>query len=213
MNELVRALKDFIIRDIIYIIGGVSVIISFLYACGKVCIIKENSSTAFYLYFAGISYVIGWLIQEVFSIVHAVTTSMSYRPKWCIIKQLYRCYMRDGCPEVKQFDQVEYSILINQKGSEKNNAELERIVGFMQIGTTIGPCALVVGIILLAHKLSPTCTNPPLPELFSIGIIIMGIILMLLARIKVLQLVEFTYQLYTYLNSLQESEGITNTKS
>lgn len=62
MNELVKALKNFIVRDIIYILGGASVIISFLYLFGKIDIIRKETPTVIFLFIAGIGYVIGYSI-------------------------------------------------------------------------------------------------------------------------------------------------------
>jgi len=55
MNELVKALKNFIVRDIIYIIGGASVILSFLYLFKKIGIITKDTPAAIYLLIAGIA--------------------------------------------------------------------------------------------------------------------------------------------------------------
>jgi hypothetical protein len=188
MNELIRALKDFIVRDIIYIIGGVSVVLSILYAFGKMDVIGKEPSIVIVLYMAGVGYVLGWVIQETFCLIHAVTTSMSYRPKWCVIKLLYRSYMRQEYNKAEQFDQFEYSIKINEEASPKNIAESERITSHMLICTTIGPCAFVTGIIL-----GVDCV------MLGICLILLSIILMLLARLKIIELVEFTYKLHDYL--------------
>jgi len=58
MNELMRSLKDFIFRDIIYIIGGVSVLLRLLYAFGKIDdVFGEEPSVVIVLYISGIGYV------------------------------------------------------------------------------------------------------------------------------------------------------------
>lgn len=94
MNELIKSLKDFIFRDIIYIIGGVSVILSLLYAFDEMDVIGKKPSIFTVLYIAGIGYILGWLIQTIFSVFHIVTTSQNYRPKMLPIKLLYICFMR-----------------------------------------------------------------------------------------------------------------------
>jgi len=96
MVESLKALKDFIFRDILYILGGVSVILSILYAYDKMDVVCKDLSIFIVLYIVGISYVLGWLIQTTFSVFHIVTTSQNYRPKRWLIKLLFICFMRQN---------------------------------------------------------------------------------------------------------------------
>lgn len=206
MNELIKFIKDFIVRDIIYIIGGVSVILSLLYAFGKMDVIGKEPSIITVLYIIGISYVVGWVIQETFSLIHVVTLSMSYRPwSWWVITLLYRLYIREKYQEIPQFDQDKYSVKINEKANQRNIAESDRIVNHLQICTTIGPCAFVTGIILWVFRfdcirqLFPEGNTASLPKGFDICIIVLSIILMIFSRTMIIRLTIFTYKLNDYL--------------
>lgn len=200
MDALIKALKDFIFRDIFYVIGGVSVIFSILYAFGKMDVIGEKPSTLIVLYIAGIGYVLGWIIQTSFSVFRFITTSQSYRPiKYSLIRLLYRGFMHESLPKVDPFDQDEYSDKINEKAKPRSIAESDRITNHLQICTTIGPCAFVTGFILLVfridfvmHRFSAVGTTC-LPKGFDICIILIGLILMLLARVMILRLTDGIY--------------------
>ena len=67
MNELIKTLKNFLVRDLIYIIGGSTVIICLSYSFGILC--KSSLPTPYYLFIVGIAYAIGYTIQEIFSLV------------------------------------------------------------------------------------------------------------------------------------------------
>lgn len=64
MDESLKALKDFIFRDILYILGGVSVILSILYAYDKMDVVCKDLSIFIVLYIVGISYVLGFRVVD-----------------------------------------------------------------------------------------------------------------------------------------------------
>ena len=61
MNELAKALKHFITRDILYLIGGGSVVCAFLYLFDRLTL--SPMPTAFYYLAAGIGYAVGYASQ------------------------------------------------------------------------------------------------------------------------------------------------------
>jgi hypothetical protein len=67
-------LGRFVRRDLGYILGGVSVVVSFLYLCDLLkCIDKDN--TPIILFIIGIGYAIGYVIPEFFSIIGLATSA------------------------------------------------------------------------------------------------------------------------------------------
>ena len=65
MDEFIKSFKSFLYRDIFYILGGSTVILSFLYFLDLVQILKLE--TPLLVFGIGISYVIGYTVQETFS--------------------------------------------------------------------------------------------------------------------------------------------------
>ena len=217
MDELVRTLKNFIVRDIIYIIRGASVILSFLYLFNRICFITGSDSTFVWLFAIGISYVIGYCIQEFFSLIRFVTTANYFQP-WRPIKWLYRLSQHEEWegifPDItdEQNPQQEISrkmseadIKINEKASPDNKAFRERITSHMMIGTTIGPCGFVSGILLLikACILNRNCSRE-FNIWLTICVLLISILLILFGWIKGLQFMKNTEALY---NSLQKTEN------
>jgi len=190
MDELVRALKNFIVRDIIYIIGGASVILSFLYLFNRICIITDSDCTFVWLFAIGISYVIGYCLQESFSLLRFVTTANYFQPRFPLT-WLYRRSQHEewkgifpditngpNCQEEIYKKMREADMEINEKASPDNKTFRERITYHMMIGTTIGPCAFVSGIILLikAFILNRNCARE-LNTYLTIGVVIVVLVI------------------------------------
>lgn len=205
MNELVKALKNFIVRDIIYIIGGVSVILSFLYLFNRIDIIVKETHTAIYLFIAGIAYVIGYCLQDTFSLFGIVTTASYFKPcrlqKW-LYKRLER---KDNWKDIPKFDPIEADIKIDYaKDYPDSKAFRERITALMQIGTTMGPCGIVSGLLLVIKAFINTKCH------FSFNITLAGVVsiisllLILVGWIKAIQLMEYTYHLSLNINTRNE---------
>jgi len=169
MDELVKALKNFIVRDIIYIIGGASVILGFLCLLKRMDIVK-GASTVSYLYVAGISWVIGYCVQELFSLLHIVTTSSYFNLPDYFRWLLGRSYERlVGEPWEVIFPDIpvgplrhkrvskrlhEADMIIREKASVDNKADRERIISLMMVGTTIGLCAFLSSFLIVFESLS-----------------------------------------------------------
>lgn len=226
INELIKALKDFIVRDIIYIIGGVSVILCLLYAFGKICdVFGKEPSVVVILYIAAIGYVIGWLIQDMSALIlgNLMTTSLNYKPGTFIQKRHLKfisgkekdCWK--GIPD-ENFDEIEASIKIN-KEEGRNLAQLERFVCLMQIGTTIGPCWFVSGVILFFKSLLILLHVAILCEkvscrgcvlcVFAVIVLLISVGLMILGRIQLVQLERYTYAIYKQPNDESQQEKTT----
>ncbi len=170
MSKLVKSIRNFIIRDMIYIIGGASVILSFLYVWGKIDISKksikinivpESANIIFFIIGIGLAYAVGYCLQEVFSLLHIVKTSDYFRP-WFPSRWLYRCLTGDSWEDVfpdipkgrqrrrdvtKRLKQA--NVIINEKASQDDKTHREWIASFITVCTTLGPCVLVSGLLML----------------------------------------------------------------
>jgi cell division protein FtsW (lipid II flippase) len=112
MKELVKALKNFIVRDIIYIIGGAIVIISFLYLHNRMDFLLKHANddhTAVCLLLLGIAYAVGYCFQDTASWIGIVTTASYFRP-WGILQWVYwrfeHRFWQNIFPDIPQPDEV-----------------------------------------------------------------------------------------------------------
>jgi len=138
MDEFFKALRHFITRDLVYLVGGGSVVASFLYTFDRLP--TPNDHVVVYLLIAGISYVVGYALQDGFSFLPGFTTTTP-RTLNRYQRFLYERYTRtrwEEIPEATNFQQVE-----NALRDERQTALLERIISLQQVGTTVGPCWLV----------------------------------------------------------------------
>ena len=182
MSKLVKSIRNFIIRDIIYILGGASVILGFLYVWGKIDVSKksininivpESANIIFYIIGIGLAYAVGYCLQEIFSLLHIVKTSDYFRP-WFPLRWLYRCLAgerwQDIFPDIpkgrrRRWDVTkrlrQANIIINEKASQDDKTHREWIASFIMVCTTLGPCALVSGVLLLWKSLPTFLKNSP----------------------------------------------------
>ncbi len=152
MDELVKALKNFIVRDIIYIIGGSIVILSFVHLHGRINLLlkyADDDHTAICLLLVGLSYALGYCIQDTASWTRIVTTGRVDNPPK-LIRVLYNRFLstrwRNCSIQKKQYTQAEMCIL--ERAPQDVKADRERIIWLMLVGTTIGPCAIISGMFL-----------------------------------------------------------------
>ncbi|MFZ0034999.1 MAG: hypothetical protein WAK60_08450 [Sedimentisphaerales bacterium] len=182
MSKMAKSVRNFIVRDIAYIIGGISVILSFLYVWGKIdvskkainiTIIPESANIIFYIIGIGLAYAVGYCLQEIFSLLHIVKTADYFRP-WFPLRWLYRCLMgerwEDIFPDIpkgwrRRWDVTKRlrraNITINEKASQDDKTHREWITSFIMVCTTLGPCALVSGLLLLWEGLPTFFKNNP----------------------------------------------------
>ncbi|MDD5326321.1 MAG: hypothetical protein PHY02_00730 [Phycisphaerae bacterium] len=170
MSKLAKSFRNFIIRDITYIIGGASVILSFLYVWGKIDVSKnsvninivpKSANIIFYIIAIGLAYAVGYCLQQIFSLLHIVKTADYFKPRFPL-RWLYRCLAgerwEDVFPDIpkgkrRRWDVTKRlrraNIIINEKASQDDKIHREWLATFVMICTTLGPCTLVSGILLL----------------------------------------------------------------
>ncbi|MDD5064161.1 MAG: hypothetical protein PHQ35_05300 [Phycisphaerae bacterium] len=170
MSKLVKSIRNFVVRDITYIVGGLSVILSFLYVWGKIdiskkainiTIIPESANIIFYVIGFGLAYAVGYCFQEIFSLLHIVKTADYFRPRFPL-RWLYRCLIgekwEDVFPDIPKGRNRRWevtkrlrraNIMINEKASPDDKIHREWMSSFIMVCTTLGPCAMVTGLLLL----------------------------------------------------------------
>jgi len=138
MDELFKALRRFITRDLIYLVGGGSVVASFLYTFDRVP--SPNDHVVLYLLIAGISYVVGYALQDASCLLPILPTAAPRRLN-CYQRALYRWYTREqwqDIPDTTDFEQAEEGLK-----DERQIAWLERVTSLQQLSTIVGPCWFV----------------------------------------------------------------------
>jgi hypothetical protein len=191
MDELVKALKYFITRDLLYVVGGCTVELSFCYLF-KVQI-PTSPSTSMALLAAGIAYGIGYAIQDGLSLSPFVTTAHVDSPG-PIVRWLYhrfvRCKWKSIEPDSFKEAQEKFTEIVN----EHDYAQWNRIVSLKHIGSTLGSSWLVAGVLLVIAAF--TTRSEISSTVLAAGCLILGIILLGLSWVKGAQQTQFVMAVY-----------------
>lgn len=179
MDNVFKAFEKFLLRDLSFLLGGSVVLASVMYICNKL----PNKDTPSFKYFilAGVSYAVGYSIQELFTLPHIVRTKADLPTCW-LGRFLYCCFY--SCPEEWFNPRNEYlpaKLWLYTRAPQRFRDDHERTESLKQVGTTLGPCFLLAGVALLVKaRVKYECV-------VSLGLIFAGCFLVLLGWLKVTQ--------------------------
>lgn len=201
-NELIKALGRFLTRDIVFILGGTSIILTFLYT------IQSDTPPPFYrsflsaiheandwtrigiiLWIVGIAWALGFATQEFFGLLHISSPHFprTYgRPERFLFERLTYIKWRDEIPQPLPASRMQ----ILGHVSDNQLDDLERIVTLKMVGTTIGPSGLVCAATLALRW----WLYSQWPDfVLAIGVTIISSLLIPLGLIKKMQEAEWFY--------------------
>lgn len=204
MKDFASALETLIMRDVMYIIGGATVILSSLLLVGTVHNISYLKIVVqikgFILFIGiGIAYAVGYIVQELshffrFTTVHAWT-----QPKR-IMRCVFNFYIREkvefGPPVID--DPFEFAMDIyktpEKKLPDKAIAYIQRYINMKHVGITLGTNFFVSTILLvfqwcIAGRLCQGLVLPIVSAILSMALLMFG-------RIKGLE--QFKYMELVY---------------
>lgn len=147
MSGLPKNLREFIVRDIVYIVGGGMVLVSLLYRFDRLP--DEEMPLVCYLIGGGVAYVVGNALQDVFSVFRFVTTAPVLRMgrfwKW-----IYRRFTNDQWTDIGDFDpaRVERAVRRLRREDPSYAAGYERVISGLILAATMAPCTLVSGVLV-----------------------------------------------------------------
>ena len=194
MSELIKALGRFVARDLIYVIGGTTVILSFLYLFN--CFSSDELPLAYSLFGAGLAYVVGYAIQDLCCLVGLVTMADYFEPNR-FVKWLYRRFTREDWCSIERFDTYGAHLAIYTRETETADlAIFERVVSLRQVGATMGPCSLVSAVFLFVRVYSSCQAYWRCFDFWLAGFaVVLGIGLVCLSWLKGVQQVKWLHVL------------------
>jgi hypothetical protein len=188
MGELVKILGKFFSRDFLYILGGASVLFSVLYAFDKN--IAGAYPVEIKIFVVGVCYVLGYLIQDVLSLTPLITTSQP-KPK-SFLKWIYKRFTKKNWERIHEVDYAITRIELTKKYQVKDLEDLERLISLKHIGTTMGSCWLVSGLILIVKGIYSKIIHT---DLFGFIVLALGVLLIILGWLKGMQQYQLLYRL------------------
>jgi hypothetical protein len=138
MDELLRSLKHFITRDVVYLVGGGTMMLAFSY--GFSLDWKAELPVALYLLLAGIAYVLGYAAQDIAGTIRLARTippKKLFFPMTIIYRLFFGSKWKDITSPTDLHD------IAFRLPDEQDRIRHERIVTLKQVGTTMGPSCLI----------------------------------------------------------------------
>ena len=191
MENLIKALGRLAIRDIPFIIGGASVILSFL----NIFFIPPKPTdltTPIVLLFTGIAYVIGYIIQDTLGLTPIINTSIVAKPG-AFLKWLFEKWARTEWRVAKEFDVYHEYIQLYIHLTPEQSAAIERIIFFQTLGNAVGSNWLIASLLLgVKSIISPISFNIAL----AISTFVISVLLILLGWLQGMQAAQALFDLH-----------------
>jgi len=194
MNDLISALRQFITRDLMFVLGGSYVLIAlFLHIFGPVAPPQDTSGAMFALWL-GTAYVVGFAVQECLSLSRIITTQPVIQPGPIVSRAYSKLTKTDWESVTKELERESHQ-LFEAKAGDREYENYQRILSLKQIGTAVGSCLFVTFFLLVSAAWrfqSLVLYAASLFALFS------SIVLLLMGWVKGAQQVQFTVNWYRY---------------
>jgi hypothetical protein len=200
VDKLVEILRPFLTRDIVWIIGGGSVLGAVYPLVGAPALCTWKPPVAIWLFISGVAWALGYAIQDASGLLGLVRVRTIAKAYPQFVRWAYRRW--EGCEEASRLDSVTEDQVARgrdvsyQLPDGRESDELQRIITLKLVGTAVGPCWIVAGALLGAKNL----LRPPLAASevgLSVGVFVMGVLLVLLGWLKSAQQVRFYAKLAT----------------
>ncbi|MCG7946622.1 MAG: hypothetical protein N0C84_09820 [Candidatus Thiodiazotropha taylori] len=149
VKEIFGTIKDFIYRDIFYVIGGVSVLLSITLAF-DIPLVYEGWSG---LYLAVFGYVVGYVLQEIISIV-GLTTTAYQQPNKLIRWFGFRFAPSEDWESLPPPEKVDLTLLrkcLDSHCGESCQKRINRTINLKQVGSSMASSLLITtGMLIVA---------------------------------------------------------------
>ena len=186
MTELVTALRRFVLRDMMLLVGGAWVIASVFRVLN--CEIPASIEWWKLILIAGASYSVGYAVQDgtgLLQITHTSYLKKAYWPfSWIYFLFTHRKWKDVDAKE----DLLKRDLVFRSHATESDHDDYGRILNFKQLGSTMGSCSLVSSIVLLGWGRKGLSQTESTLAWFAFWI---GLLLILLGWVKLAQQSEF----------------------
>jgi hypothetical protein len=193
LAELIRLFRVIIYRDIAYVGGGATVLLTFHYISSGA--LPQATTTPYLLLFVFISYVVGYSVMEIFSILGIVTSS--YRRPGRILRWLLHRW--DGAdwsnmPERNNVPQERIVTFLDDIPVDKRGS-LIRITDLMQICITAGSNFLFTAAILLIRSIVFGVSRAQHDMVLGLGMLLLGSTLSVMGNMQATSRIRYMLEL------------------
>lgn len=188
MDSFVKAVEKFLTRDLLYILGGGSLIFSILYYFNIA--LPEKLESYQIIFGAGIAYVLGYIIQEIISLTPILTTS-HFKPNR-FVRWLYKRFSNNDLSKDLNMTNLEAFFTIYPSLSDRQIEQIERTITLKHVGSTMGANWLVSSLFTLLKALE---SYSSFDIFMAIGLLLLSLFLIFLSWIKGAQQMQIFYEL------------------
>lgn len=195
MNDLIQLFRNFIYRDLAFILGGSIVIGSILYALKDCAGIDINrlQTQPYLLFLLVLAYVVGYTVQDIGAVLPLRLTFTGYvlQPnRFC--QSLYRRFTGSswtplsyaGSPEEAR----QFALHMNRLAiPDATLRDLDRILSLKVISMCVGGCSTMSALILFGTWIF----NRSAAWIAAVLLLILGVALICLGWVKALQQMQF----------------------
>lgn len=199
MGAFVTALRDFIFRDLVFLFGGSIVLASLLYAFSS--LETATSNTLILVLLAGVAYVLGWVIQDLFAILGMVIIKPYHSPANLYLR-LNKALLGDDWETINQSSESlrDRKVRVYEKASQRSLTEIERFISLKQVAATISPSSLLASLILFIRYFATNC-DCTIDLMAAIVLLVLSLLLVPLNRIKAAQQAQYIWRLSNLLTT------------
>lgn len=188
MEKLTHLIARFLYRDLVYVLGGSLTLLSLFFGSDLLSFSEHLGKlppAALFLG-GGFSWATGYVIQEASSMIGIVNTSLEGRTNpGRLTRFAYKRFVGTSYDGPLDPIPLEDVALFNANPSPESSANMERAIGLLTVSTCLGPTLLFCAVVVaLKDGLQ---SGAPSTQLV-IGYITCATVLILLSRIKLLQM-------------------------
>lgn len=205
ITELLKAFEKFLLRDLSFVLGGSAVVASFLFVSAKLDKLVLSAPMLFLA--IGLTYVIGYAVQEWATIAWIVRTKAEPEPPR-LAQWLYRRFerkLKDWNPANRGEYKKAKDWLFLTTTAQRYRDDHERTESLKQIGTAVGPNFFLAGLILCIGGATENWHFVRFDVAVALCLLVLGFGLTLLGWLKVTQQAE--YLISNYIEAVKPGVG------
>jgi hypothetical protein len=198
MSDWATLFRNFIYRDVAFILGGSIVLASAAYCFDLWDPNALREFPIFYvILFAALAYVVGYAVQDFLGIFRISTTATPYTPR-CVMRCIFWCFTRMNWTNINYGNSPEFEIDMDRRDVPPRTVQaLDRIVSLKVVSMCVGACLLASALFVLCHRPTQWFISGMSFRWSHFDIVLglvcfgFGLVLIILGRLKAMQEMQF----------------------
>ena len=152
LKEILKPIKDFLTRDVIFITGGSLIFSTVIYIRGWEINYEKIPLPIIYIAVALFSHSVGFAVMQLFNGLRITNITTIHNPN-AIDRLIYRIFARRKWVAIENPSGATW---LAATPLPYDQAQKDRIITLKHIGATMGPCAFFSGVLLTLATIFPS---------------------------------------------------------